>query len=400
MEQHEHLIIDADKHFIIDPITRTITNQTSNKTSLMQYDHNSERFTFQIPRKIENHDMSITDTVQVHYVNTSSGTSVSARTSNYGIYTVQDLQINPDDPDTVIGSWLISENATQKAGTLSFLFKFVCFDEDNNVVYKWHSNLYSNIEVLSGLNNDGTIAELIPDVILQLEERIEDLSNMPELMEELMKDHIDPLEERVATNETKIQKIIDDLNYVKIAINSFSATPSTAEIGSTVNTITLDWALNKIPTELTVDGEAVDVETEGMGIANAGITANKTWTLAATDERGASASKTASLTFLNGVYYGVSAAPEAYYSAFILGLTKELRSSKKSSISVNAGEGQYIYYCLPTRFGTCSFTVGGFSGGFTLVDTLSFTNASGYEEDYYIYKSDNAELGSTSVTIA
>lgn len=201
-------------------------------------------------------------------------------------------------------------------------------------------------------------------------------------------------------NIATMQQQIADILYEPMAINSFKATPSTAEIGSTVNTITLDWTLNKIPIVLTVDGEAVDVESEGMGLANVGITANKTWTLAATDERGATASKTASLTFLNGVYYGVADVSKTIDSAFILGLTKELRSSKKPSISVNAGAGQYIYYCVPTRFGTCSFTVGGFSGGFSLVATIEFTNASGYAENYYVYRSDNAGLGSTAVTIA
>jgi hypothetical protein len=50
--------------------------------------------------------------------------------------------------------------------------------------------------------------------------------------------------------------------------------------------------------------------------------------------------------------------------------------------------------------GTRSFKVGGFDGGFTLYDTISFTNASGYTEEYYVYRSDNAGLGQTSVTVS
>ena len=199
----------------------------------------------------------------------------------------------------------------------------------------------------------------------------------------------------------KVNAQIADILYKAIAIDSFTVTPSTAEIGSTVNAVSLKWALNKAAKSLTLDGK--NQTGSGAELTGLAITENKTWKLKATDERDATAEKTATLSFLNGVYYGVSAAPSEYDSAFILGLTKTLRSSKLTSITVNAGAGQYIYYCLPKNgkgFGTCSFTVGGFTGGFSLVATIQFKNASGYTEEYYIYKSDNTGLGSTNVTIA
>lgn len=99
------------------------------------------------------------------------------------------------------------------------------------------------------------------------------------------------------------------------------------------------------------------------------------------------------------MYYGAAAAPSAIDSGFIRGLAKTLRSSKLSSFTVTAGAGQYIYYCVPKRFGTCSFTVGGFDGGFDLAATVSFTNGSGYTEDYYVYRSTNAGLGNTTVGV-
>ena len=48
---HTHDVIDYDKHFVIDPVTRQIDNK-SGKIVLMQNDHNSERFTFEIPRYV------------------------------------------------------------------------------------------------------------------------------------------------------------------------------------------------------------------------------------------------------------------------------------------------------------------------------------------------------------
>lgn len=196
-----------------------------------------------------------------------------------------------------------------------------------------------------------------------------------------------------------LQKTVADLNYKAIAISSFAATPSTAEMGSTVSSVALSWTVNKTPTALTLDGTALGLSERQKTVTGA-FTANKTWTLKATDERGATATKTVSLSFLNGVYYGVAALPSSYDSAFILKLTKNLRSSKLASFSANAASGQYIYYCLPKRMGTCAFNVGGFDGGFSLVDTISFTNASGYTEEYYVYRSDNAGLGQTAVAVS
>ena len=56
------------------------------------------------------------------------------------------------------------------------------------------------------------------------------------------------------------------------------------------------------------------------------------------------------------------------------------------------------FYAVPTRYGDVSFNVGGFDGGYSKVATIEFTNASGYKENYDIYKSDNANLGNTTVT--
>lgn len=208
-------------------------------------------------------------------------------------------------------------------------------------------------------------------------------------------------------NENRIKALEDavaDLNYKAISISSFSASPSTAEMGSTVSSVTLSWGVNKTPTALTLDGSIIGVNDKSKTVTGT-FKSNKTWTLKATDERDAVATKTASLSFLNGIYYGVSVEPNTYDSAFLLdgidrGLNKTLRNSKLTSFSETPGGDEYIYYCLPKRMGTCSFKVGGFDGGFTLVDTIAFTNAFGYTEDYFIYRSDNTGLGQTSVTVS
>lgn len=195
----------------------------------------------------------------------------------------------------------------------------------------------------------------------------------------------------------EMKQAILDLQYVEIAISSFTNNRNTVEMGSTVEEVVLSWSLNKVPTALKVDNAAVDVNAKTTTLTGQSIKANKTFTLSATDERDKTVTKTTSISFQNGVYWGVGAADAAIDSAFVLGLTKGLQASKAKTFTVNAGAGKHIYYAIPARYGTPTFNVGGFDGGFNKVATFDFTNASGYTESYDVYKSTNANLGNTTV---
>lgn len=159
MATHKHSIYDTDLHFIIDPITRKISSE-SGKVSLMQLDHNSERFTFQIPRIIEGHDMSLSDRVEIHYNNIDSG----KRLQKSDVYIADDVQTAPDDDNVVIFSWLISQNATTYSGVLEFIVRFVCL-EDTEIVYQWFSDVYSTIKINKGIYNTETVVEDYSDMI-------------------------------------------------------------------------------------------------------------------------------------------------------------------------------------------------------------------------------------------
>lgn len=362
---HNHEIYDSGSYFTIDPQTRMMRTASGIRPRIVQNDHNSERFTFSLPRLIEGHDMLTCDRVEVHYLNIEAGTGEKSE----GFCTVDDLRNDPKDQTGLLCSWLISRNATKYVGTLSFLLRFVCVSAEDTE-YVWQTAIYTGILVFEGFDFTQSEIEKYPDVLSGWETRI-----------------------------AALEKLASDMLYQPIEITSFTNGIGTAEIGSTVKGVTFSWAFNKIPTTLTLDGEEMRTDFIGCVKSDLNMTANTTFTLEATDERGATATKTTSVTFQNGVYYGISEVSEAVDSALVLTLTKELRSNKKPSFSVNAGIGQYIYYCVPKRFGTCTFTVGGFTGGFTLVDTISFTNSSGYTEDYYVYRSDNASLGETAVTV-
>jgi hypothetical protein len=164
---HKHSVYDTDPHFVIDPVTRAIRNASTSKTKLIQYDHNSERFTFEIQRFVDGHDMSLCDAVEIHYQNSDSVTKESYE----GLYAVMDLQVSPDDDHVVIGSWLISRNATQYVGTLQFQMRFVCVT-DGEVDYDWHTDIHTGIVVSKGMHHSDDIATAYADVIAQVEAKV------------------------------------------------------------------------------------------------------------------------------------------------------------------------------------------------------------------------------------
>ena len=198
----------------------------------------------------------------------------------------------------------------------------------------------------------------------------------------------------------KLYGAIEDITYEAIRIRSFTNDIVTVEIGATVSVVNFSWSFNKTPTSVSFAGQSMPVDSTGK-TWQTDITEDSTWRLTATDEKGNEDSAYTSITFLNWVYYGVAKKPTTYDSALTLSLTKKLTDSKVSYFDVNARENDdYIYYCLPQRMGTCIFKVGIFEGGFQLVDTINFTNSQGYTESYYIYRSDYAGLGITSVQVS
>lgn len=151
---HKHPVYDTDLHLIIDPVTRDIKN-TSGKTVLMQNDHNSERFTFEIPRYIDGHDMSICNVVEFHYINIESA---GEKNESRDIYIVNDLQVHPDSEDIVIGSWLVSHNATKYDGSLNFIIRFACVSDVNfTIQYQWFTNVFSELKVSKGIYNTDVV---------------------------------------------------------------------------------------------------------------------------------------------------------------------------------------------------------------------------------------------------
>ena len=210
----------------------------------------------------------------------------------------------------------------------------------------------------------------------------------------------------LSTNDfsDEYKKIVDDLNYTKIAINSMTATNSNNEIGATVTDTDVAWTLNKTPKTQNIKFSSEAEESLGADVRSKSYTgksvqSNSIIKLTVTDERDAEVSRQVTIQFQPKVYYGVSEDPNALDSPAINALTGVLASSKARTFSANAGEGEYIVYIIPSSFGTPTFNVGGFDGGFKKTKTIEHTNASGYKQNYDVWQSVNAALGQTSVTV-
>ena len=191
-------------------------------------------------------------------------------------------------------------------------------------------------------------------------------------------------------------KMLDELLYKAITITSFNISKSIAELGEIVANLKLTWSYSKDPVLQKLDNNILENNIREY-IIDSDIVTNRTFRLEVNDGK-TTVNKTVAINFYNGRYYGVSNS-ETYDSDFILTLNKTLTNSRNCNFTVNCGIGQYIFFAIPTRFGTPAFSVGGFEGGFSLVNTLYYTNSFGYTESYDIYRSDYSGLGNTTVVV-
>ena len=166
---HTHAVIDSDNHFTINPVTREISNG-SKKVKLMQGDHASEVFTFEIPRHVDGHDMSLCNKIAIHYIN------VGQIGSNPDVHLVDDASVD-DAGENLIFSWLIYRTATKYPGTLNFLIKFSCVT-DGIIEYQWNTDIFKGITISTGMDNEETIVEEYSDILQKWKDDI--LAEVPQ----------------------------------------------------------------------------------------------------------------------------------------------------------------------------------------------------------------------------
>lgn len=226
---HAHIVSDSDNHFIIDPISRQISNN-SKKTILIKTDHNSEQFTFELPRYVEGHDMSLSNKVEVHFLNINSKT----RQTNPGIYNVVDFDVDAEDNTKVLGTWLVSREATKYPGSLNFVIRFSCLADDNVEYYSWNTAIYTGITIADTIENTETIVEDYVDIFRQWLDTLEmagstgdiyaisDDGTIINLCEKVdgLDNHVTELEAQITEFGDRVSGVEQDVSTFKQNINT------------------------------------------------------------------------------------------------------------------------------------------------------------------------------------
>lgn len=164
---HIDKIKDTETHFIIDPTSRVISNSSAANNTIVQYDHNSERFTFEMPRYVDGHDMMESTIVRIHYRNAASTNLLKTN----GVYTPDDLAVSGEDENTITFSWLLSSATSQYIGSLHFSIQFLCLDGDT-IVYAWNTSVYKDVVILESINNSDEVAAEINDALIAITEEL------------------------------------------------------------------------------------------------------------------------------------------------------------------------------------------------------------------------------------
>lgn len=160
-------VYDTDARFVIDPVSGDIENQ-SLKETIARYSHNSEVFTFEIPRNI-GHDPVECNLIEIHYLNINARNKTE---TSEGIYKVNDICECAEDATKAVFTWTIDGSATAFAGTLSFSIHFKCIDSEGKCLYRLPIKTYSKITVTDAIDNSGVVMEDNQDIIAEWEARI------------------------------------------------------------------------------------------------------------------------------------------------------------------------------------------------------------------------------------
>ena len=181
------------------------------------------------------------------------------------------------------------------------------------------------------------------------------------------------------------------------------------EVGQMLVNPSFNASYNRSPTTATLQDNQGNPSQNVLGVANPIVVARSyqkntadqsvSFTLSATEPQNP-ASAAATWVWRQKAFWGIGPTGQRS-SAFIQALANSvLTSSKNRSFTVDAGStDQHIYYAYRAAYGTSTFWVGGFEGGFDGPYTVSVTNPYGVTENFYLYQSVQPGLGSTTVTV-
>lgn len=123
---------------------------------------------------------------------------------------------------------------------------------------------------------------------------------------------------------------------------------------------------------------------------------------------GFSKQRSASITWTRKRYWFAAGSPgpggyTQLWLETLVGVNSELATSRlKNNFLISVGtpaDNKHAYYIYKSDYGAGTFWVGGFAGGFNLVDTIHLTNVHGVDETFYVYESTQVGLGDIYLTV-
>ena len=228
-------------------------------------------------------------------------------------------------------------------------------------------------------------------------ERQTDLTQYLDTFITELRDLVNPFNQPYTNSDnpsiSTVGEALDQLLYKELTIQS-TVTPNIAEIGETVPEVKFSWKYNKNVTQQSFDGTDIGLDIREVALQDVTSTTSKS--LQAFD--GENTKKVVmSITFKLASYYGVSESTPTNSEEIISRFTRDLNFYKGSSVTITAQDNQYIYLMLPKSIGQVQFYVGGFEGGFQIVDPNFQFTKNGVTNSYILYKSDNPGLGTTTI---
>ncbi len=203
-----------------------------------------------------------------------------------------------------------------------------------------------------------------------------------------------------------LEKIAAKVWYEKIAISSFTATPTagTFEVGASVSAPTFTWSTTKTPAKTVINGVTQSDPTVTKYTMSSAITATKTVTLTVTesDEQAATASKSLTWTFGYGIYTGMATVPSSFTQDWIKNTLggKVIKTTAAGSYTMKGSTtSQYWWLVVPTAW-TIAFKTSLGSGGAEKVGTVaSFVNDQGKTVSMSVYRASKVQGSDMAITV-
>ena len=139
-----NVVNDDDFNIVINPNTRALEAESGfNNVIGVTNDYNAEEIIFKCPKIIEGHSVFDCSNKTVKWQN---------QTSKMGGSQALIITANPKDESTFLMKWTIPPAALTQAGQLHIAISF-CDKHDSVTVYKWNSQIYTQLNIIQGMDS-------------------------------------------------------------------------------------------------------------------------------------------------------------------------------------------------------------------------------------------------------